>query len=54
MRLHHCDSRSVDPGLAQRWNRMTDMPEVSWPEVGFEEIAIDLSEARFWTVRVKR
>jgi len=28
---------------------MTDMPEVSWPEVGLEEIAIGLLEARFWT-----
>jgi hypothetical protein len=26
---------------------MTDMPEVSWPEVGLEEIAIGLLEASF-------
>jgi hypothetical protein len=31
MRLHHRDSRSVDLGRAERWNRMTDMPEVSCP-----------------------
>jgi hypothetical protein len=27
---------------------MTDMPEVSWSEVGLGEIAIDLFQARFW------
>ena len=35
MQLHHRDSRSVDPGLAERWNWTTDMPDVPWPEVGF-------------------
>ncbi len=33
-------------GLAERWNRITDTPEFSWPEVGFEEIAVVLPEAR--------
>src|SRR5438270_13993599 len=38
MRLHHRDGRSVDPGLAERWNRITDTPEFSWPEVDFGEM----------------
>ena len=25
-------------GLAERWNWMTDRPEVSWPEIGFGEV----------------
>src|SRR5437588_2429520 len=31
-KLHHRDSGSVDPVLAERRNRTTDMPDVSCPE----------------------